>query len=193
MKSLLQIALIIATVASIAVAVFLIFRQTSFDGIEVILPVPTAERELDLKVYVSGAVRTAGVYVLNEGDRLEQAIEAAGGTTADADLTTINLAIRVKDEGYYYIPRAGETPPPLSVQQTADTGQIDINTATADQLSELPGYRRRVVSGHRDPQGKERPVLQRGRTAGRQWHRSQETRGHPRPGPGALKHADNVE
>ena len=134
-----QIVLITATLASIAVAVFLIFRQTSFDGMEVILPVPTAQRELELKVYVSGAVHIAGVYVLDEGDRLEQAIEAAGGATADADLTTINLAIRVKDEGYYYIPRIGEAPAPLSVQQTADTGQININAATADQLRELPG------------------------------------------------------
>ena len=139
MKSVSQIVLVAVTVASIAVAVFLIFRQTSFDGMEIILPVPTAQREVELKVYVSGAVRNAGVYVLDEGDRLEQAIEAAGGATADADLTTINLAIRVKDEGYYYVPRADETPPRLSVQQTADSGQININTATSDQLTGLPG------------------------------------------------------
>jgi competence protein ComEA len=139
MKSASQIVLIAVTVASIAVAVFLIVRQTSPDGMEIILPVPTAERELELKVHVSGAVSSAGVYVLNEGDRVEQAIEAAGGATADADLTTVNLAIRVRDEGYYYIPRVGETPPPLSVQQVPDSGQIDVNTATADRPSELPG------------------------------------------------------
>ena len=91
MKSLSQIVLIAVTVASIAVAVFLIVRQTSSDGMEIILPVPTAERELELKVHIAGAVRRPDVYPVTEGDRLKQVIEAAGGTTTDADLTALDF------------------------------------------------------------------------------------------------------
>ena len=57
-----------------------------------------------LRVYVAGAVRHPGVYPLETGDRLVDGVEAAGGATGDADLEAVNLAIRVEDEGYYYIP-----------------------------------------------------------------------------------------
>ena len=68
----------------------------------------------DLKVYISGAVRSPGVYNLQPGDRLAEALAADGGATAGADLTSVNLALRVRDEDYYYFPEAGETPPPVA-------------------------------------------------------------------------------
>lgn len=57
-----------------------------------------------LRVYVAGAVSRPGVYELAAGDRLVDAVEAGGGAAADADLEAVNLAVRVEDEGYYYIP-----------------------------------------------------------------------------------------
>ena len=67
-----------------------------------------------LKVYVSGAVVKPGVYTLQEGDRLEDAVDAAGGATSGADLSAVNLALRIADERYYYIPELGELPPPAA-------------------------------------------------------------------------------
>ena len=60
--------------------------------------------ESALRVYVAGAVGQPGVYELGQGDRLVDAVEAAGGAGEDADLEAVNLAARVEDEGYYYIP-----------------------------------------------------------------------------------------
>ena len=65
------------------------------------LPEPV---ESALRVYVAGAVGQPGVYEVGQGDRLVDAVEAAGGAAEDADLEAVNLAARVEDEGYYYIP-----------------------------------------------------------------------------------------
>lgn len=125
----------------------------------------------DLKVYISGAVRSPGVYALQPGNRLAEALDAAGGATAGADLTAVNLALRVQDEGYYYIPVVGETPPavasPLdgagqgassapSSSQGAGRGLLDLNTATLEDLGALPGIgpvRAQAIIDHRDQKG----------------------------------------
>ena len=112
----------------------------------------------DLKVYVSGAVVKPGVYTLQEGDRLEDAVDAAGGATSGADLSAVNLALRIVDERYYYIPELGELPP-LAASPLMETegskfssglpdgqpatglagGLIDLNTASFSSLLTLPG------------------------------------------------------
>lgn len=125
----------------------------------------------DLKVYISGAVRSPGVYALQPGNRLAEALDAAGGATAGADLAAVNLALRVQDEGYYYIPVVGETPPaaasPLegagqgassapSSSQGAGRGLLDLNTATLEDLGALPGIgpvRAQAIIDHRDRNG----------------------------------------
>ena len=90
--------------------------------IQVVLPTPEAGeggpsggaadagRGDDVTIYLSGAVRNPGVYGLRQGQRLADALAAAGGATAKADLDAVNLALRVQDEEQYHIPRAGETP-----------------------------------------------------------------------------------
>ena len=92
-----------------------------------------------LQVYVTGAVANPGVYTMAPGDRLTDAVAAAGGATVDAQLAAINMALRVQDEGHYHVPRVGETPPvflsPLTSQPQAragDNGLLDLNTASAD-------------------------------------------------------------
>ena len=91
--------------------------------------------------------------MLNPGDRLEDAVAAAGGGTSDANLEAVNFALRVQDEAHYRVPKIGETPstelsavPDAAASQalTGDggqstTGPIDLNTASAELLEALPG------------------------------------------------------
>ena len=94
-------------------------------------------------VHVAGAVLHPGLYRLGGSPRVADAIDAAGGVAADADLDAVNLAAAVADGERVYVPRLGEpppTPPAGAVATgTADTGPIDLNTATVDQLDALPG------------------------------------------------------
>jgi len=103
-----------------------------------------------IMVHVTGAVVTPGVYALHVGDRVVDAVEAAGGPSPDADLVTLNLARRVHDEGQVVVPRAGEQPAVSQVAGASANGAlIDINTASAAVLDSLPGigevYSSRIV------------------------------------------------
>lgn len=95
-----------------------------------------------IRVYVSGAVRTPGVYSVRAGDRVVDAVGAAGGPAADADTEAINFAQRVQDEGQVYVPRVGEVaaPPTASATATiATAARVDINRADVALLRGLPG------------------------------------------------------
>ncbi len=109
---------------------------------------PTDENSAAV-VHVAGSVRIPGVYELPAGSRVDDAVLAAGGPTADADLDAVNLAGWLQDGQQVYVPAVGETVPPTAAAGTqsgtgtdvgADAGRpIDLNTATAADLEELPG------------------------------------------------------
>ena len=102
----------------------------------------------EIQVYVPGAVERPGVYALHEGDRVADAIQAAGGQADDADMEAVNLAQRIHDEDHLTVPRIGE--PSSYVAGTGRSPQlIDINSASAALLDTLPGigevYSQRIV------------------------------------------------
>jgi competence protein ComEA len=66
----------------------------------------------ELRVHVSGAVAAPGVYRLTAGDRVEDAVRAAGGFAAGADAARVNLAQRVRDEQRLDVPAVGQPSPP---------------------------------------------------------------------------------
>ncbi len=55
-------------------------------------------------VHIDGAVNNPGIVKLDENSRLLNAIECAGGLTAEADITKINLASYLEDGIKVYIP-----------------------------------------------------------------------------------------
>lgn len=89
-----------------------------------------------VSVHVAGAVQQPGVYELSAGSRVTEAIEAAGGPVDGAQLDSINLARQVVDGEQVRVPTKGEAG--ASVGLAVD-GRININTATASQLEDLPG------------------------------------------------------
>ncbi len=62
-------------------------------------------------VHVAGAVLLPGVYELGPGAASPDAVEGAGGATADAELGRINLAAALVDGGQIYVPAVGEDVP----------------------------------------------------------------------------------
>jgi competence protein ComEA len=95
-------------------------------------------------VAIEGAVGTPGVYELPGGSRVQHALNAAGGLTANADLASVNPAAPLEDGERIIVPFQ-KTPAPVGqLNQTPPAeappvGLLNINTATADELDELPG------------------------------------------------------
>lgn len=96
----------------------------------------------DVVVHVSGAVAQPGLLVLVVGARVGDAILAAGGATEDAQLDRLNLARLLEDGEQVHVPRPGEdvgiSAGPSSRGILAD-GRVDVNTASAQELTTLPG------------------------------------------------------
>ena len=100
-----------------------------------------------LCVYVCGAVNNSGVYYLEAGSRVHEAVEMAGGLTEDAAEEYINLAQELEDGQQVYIPTLEEAlEQGLSIGSSASSsgtdssdGLININTATSEQLQTLSG------------------------------------------------------
>jgi competence protein ComEA len=91
-------------------------------------------------VHVAGAVNRPGLYRIEPGSRVDDALRVAGGPSEDADLNSLNLATKVKDGDKILVPRRGETQGAEGGSAAAGTSQkVNLNTATAAQLDELPG------------------------------------------------------
>lgn len=108
---------------------------------------PSSSTSSAVVVHVAGAVVSPGLYRLGADARVADALDAAGGPAADADVDSINLAAKVADGERVYVARRGEVPPPAMSSGGAGSGgaagaaagPVDLNTATAEQLEALPG------------------------------------------------------
>jgi len=142
-------------------------RRPQPEPIEIIEPtVAITPTEAPIQIHVAGAVRDPGVYSFPANSRLFQAIEAAGGMTADADQESVNLADLLRDGQRAYIPKIGTPPPPaptsIGVAKAgvgygeSIGGLVNINTATSQELEALPGigptYAARIIA-YRESQG----------------------------------------
>lgn len=119
-----------------------------------------------ITVYISGEVNKPGIVTLSDGDRLATAVEKVGGTTKKADLNGVNMAVKLQDEMHYIIPKIGdiarednsklETNDNTNQNEALKTSQININTATIEELDKLPGVgeatANKIVS-HRNDNG----------------------------------------
>jgi competence protein ComEA len=105
-------------------------------------------------VHVLGAVRRPGIVEVRLGDRVIDAIAAAGGASEVADVSRVNLARALVDGEQLYVPAVGEEPPEHLVGPgggsghgpggthgtgSASGGLLNLNTADATALQSLPG------------------------------------------------------
>lgn len=103
-------------------------------------------------VHVAGWVRRPGVYEFREGDRVIDAIRAAGGPRRGAELDALNLAALLADAQQVLVPRrvapggsiggagpGGAGVPSGPGSSPGTQALINVNTATADELEALPG------------------------------------------------------
>jgi competence protein ComEA len=147
----LLIATLLGVVAITVIVTLWVSRDSSPPGVEILVPAPSS-----VTFQVSGEVERPGVYSLDGEPRIDDAIDVAGGFTADADKERVNLALRVRDGAKIVVPSSlgevgtdrealpdiadsapiGDVPIESSLETT---GPLDLNTASKDQLMSLPG------------------------------------------------------
>lgn len=94
-----------------------------------------------IMVDVKGAIKKPGVISLEEGKRVYDAINLAGGFQVNADKNQVNLAEILMDEMVIYVPVEGEVlaGPSITSPDQEENDVIDINHATQEELEKIPG------------------------------------------------------
>jgi competence protein ComEA len=91
-------------------------------------------------VHVAGRVTRPGLYRLPPGSRIATAIDRAGGPARGAELSAVNLAMRVQDGQQVLVPRRGSAPSPGAAGGEGGSGsRLSLATATVEQLDQLDG------------------------------------------------------
>jgi competence protein ComEA len=153
--SLVLILTIVALIVS--VVLFLHFRNTGMEETELEWSFANDETEeletqnevtdpQSVTIDVKGAVHSPGVYQLDAGSRVHQAIDVAGGLTVHAYGDGINLAQILFDEMVVYIPEIGEAEDGGTIEVVGPAvggvggdGKISLNKATQSEFETLPG------------------------------------------------------
>lgn len=125
-------------------------KEESVEGTTVVETTTLAEKtevsttqETVIFVDIKGAVKNPGVYQMKVGDRVKDALDAAGGLTEEADSQKVNLAKRLEDQMAIVVPKVGEEaeeiPAGATSKEEAKEGKVNINTATVEELKTLKG------------------------------------------------------
>src|SRR6478735_5445236 len=157
-------------IIAVLVTVFTVMRDSpppvasaNLPGVQMVssasaTPGPPAPPDGPVVVSVVGLVNTPGLVTLTPGDRIADALEAAGGAVDGADLVGLNLARRVVDGEQIIVGVAASagSPSPMGSSVSSATpaeqaapkapaaadgpgGPVDLNTATPADLDALPG------------------------------------------------------
>lgn len=92
-----------------------------------------------ISIYVNGEVKKPGVYKLDSGSRVLDAVNASGGFTENADSTRLNLAKKLKDEDQVLVNSKKQLGTLPQNSNSSSNGLIDINSASKEELMKLPG------------------------------------------------------
>jgi len=141
-------AALVILLAGAAIAVFAASVTPQGGAREVVPSAPAGEGadaevvaggEVPIFVHVLGQVVRPGLYELRDGDRVVDAISAAGGLTPEAEPAGVNLARLLSDGEQLAVPAVGEVPAAdPAAPGVASDGRIDLNTADLSALDTLP-------------------------------------------------------
>ncbi|MQS52296.1 helix-hairpin-helix domain-containing protein [Companilactobacillus mishanensis] len=110
-------------------------------------PMKSKENEpKNMMVDVQGEVKHPGVFKMNKGSIVLDAVKMAGGITESGDIRQVNQAQRVTDAMQIYIPHIGEKSAVASGNtnsgsQSSDKSktQVNINTAAVEDFQSVSG------------------------------------------------------
>lgn len=137
-----------ATIIGVALGAVVVALVTSAlrarSDASVVLNVAEAPDVALIRVYVGGEVAAPGIYTLDRGSRVSEAIEAAGGPTNAGDTTSLRMAGVLADGDQVVVPKPMPTPRAATPGQpianpAGPPSPIDINRAVAAELDSLPG------------------------------------------------------
>ena len=128
----------ITVIAVVGFAVY-VFSSSFSSQPKVTLSKPSSSNTQDVKspsiyIHVAGAVRKPGIYQLDSGSRVFDAVLLAGGFTNKANQTSVNMA-RILNDGEQLLVSSGSS----SAQVQQESSLISLNQASSSQLEDLPG------------------------------------------------------
>ncbi len=105
-----------------------------------------SESDYDIVVYIAGEVKNEGMLYLKQGDRIMDAILAAGGLTENGDINSVNPSELLFDgKKIVILPIQGYIDKIPNLTDNKSNGLIDLNKASKSELLELPGLSEKVV------------------------------------------------
>jgi len=133
----------LVVIGVIILCVFIIANMSDSENEIIFDPILSEEIVEEVKfIYIDlkGEIKNPGVYKIEDSSRLFQVISLAGGTTMDADVLAFNLSLRLRDEQVIYIPSVYDEYPMITeINENAENGIVNINTASLQELDTLPG------------------------------------------------------
>lgn len=154
------IVLVLIIIMCIVIGYYIISKTEKYDysDIEKISNIIEEDQEVDdniienkIVIHITGEVEEEGVIELEKGARISDAIEEAGGTTEEADLSNVNLAYSLSDGQKVKIPNINEKDEEIIVveEKAGDNiiiegnkskeEKININKAAQTEIETLPG------------------------------------------------------
>ena len=113
-------------------------NEYNFEENEVIETIVKKEEKTKIKIHISGEVLNPGVIEIDEGSRIIDAVNLAGGLTEEADLSKINLAYILEDAMKINIPNINDEQEILE-EETSGKIMVNINTANVEELQKISG------------------------------------------------------
>lgn len=154
------IVVVLIIIMCIVIGYYIISKTEKYDysDIEKISNITEEDQEVDdniienkIVIHITGEVEEEGVIELEKGARISDAIEEAGGTTEEADLSNVNLAYSLSDGQKVKIPNINEKDEEIIVveEKAGDNiiiegnkskeEKININKAAQTEIETLPG------------------------------------------------------